>query len=410
MALRVAWTVATCFGTACATAGGEAQTPQGACAGSPAASTEPDQTEREPTDPSGGLGLSGVRAVLRDPNAPAPGGSPSFDVKISANAVLIGSQSAIPLSSDDVTERLHTAFRIERERVHAEGQGSLYALSVEGAVPRPLLAQVMKVAALAGWADARAAFSKGAVELHVAVPGPPGVEPQDVPEQLRWSEEALVIFASAEGTKLWSSPVVQVDSLGEALSSNNASTPTVLSELGADANAKSVADAIRSACGKTKCDAVALFMGEGDSGASGWLALEALANQAGSTVPHVEVRLEAPAAGAVPLQATRRLGLGRAIGGRMPKEAIQRIVRAAFGRMRGCYEAGLKRQPTLVGRVEVRFVIGAEGQVLAAVDTVREMSDDEARDCVVRIFSGLRFPAPEGGIVTVTYPIQFQQK
>jgi hypothetical protein len=35
------------------------------------------------------------------------------------------------------------------------------------------------------------------------------------------------------------------------------------------------------------------------------------------------------------------------------------------------------------------------------------MSDPAVSACVVRAFYGLSFPQPEGGIVTVTYPIRF---
>jgi hypothetical protein len=36
------------------------------------------------------------------------------------------------------------------------------------------------------------------------------------------------------------------------------------------------------------------------------------------------------------------------------------------------------------------------------------MPDGNVVSCVVRSFYGLSFPAPENGIVTVTYPIMFQ--
>jgi hypothetical protein len=35
------------------------------------------------------------------------------------------------------------------------------------------------------------------------------------------------------------------------------------------------------------------------------------------------------------------------------------------------------------------------------------MPDDIAVDCVVGEFGKLQFPAPEGGMVTVVYPIMF---
>ncbi len=86
---------------------------------------------------------------------------------------------------------------------------------------------------------------------------------------------------------------------------------------------------------------------------------------------------------------------------------IQRIVRQNFGRFRACYEAGLRAHPALTGRVGVRFVIGRDGAVSSVADGGSDIPDHAVTSCVVRAFYGLSFPQPEGGIVTVSYPIVF---
>jgi hypothetical protein len=93
--------------------------------------------------------------------------------------------------------------------------------------------------------------------------------------------------------------------------------------------------------------------------------------------------------------------------GRLPPEAIQRVVRANFGRYRLCYERGLRSNPALAGRVAVRFVISRDGSVGAVSDAGSDLRDRDMVQCVVRTFYGLSFPQPEGGIVTVVYPIVF---
>jgi hypothetical protein len=95
------------------------------------------------------------------------------------------------------------------------------------------------------------------------------------------------------------------------------------------------------------------------------------------------------------------------VSGRIPGEVIQRIVRQGFGRYRHCYETGLRNNPTLSGRVAVRFVIDRNGAVASAGNGGSDLPDSAVVRCVVGAFTGLSFPAPEGGIVTVTYPIQF---
>jgi Ca-activated chloride channel family protein len=96
------------------------------------------------------------------------------------------------------------------------------------------------------------------------------------------------------------------------------------------------------------------------------------------------------------------------ISGRLPPEVIQRIVRQNFGRFRGCYQQGLLRDAKLEGRVVVRFVIGRDGRVSKVKVTGGDLADEGVRSCVTRAFYALSFPQPEGGVVTVTYPIVFR--
>ncbi len=100
-------------------------------------------------------------------------------------------------------------------------------------------------------------------------------------------------------------------------------------------------------------------------------------------------------------------GGGDMVSGRLPPEAVQRVVRQNFGRFRFCYENGLLGNPTLAGRVTVRFVIGRDGAVQQVENGGSDLTDPSVVSCVVRAFSGLSFPQPEGGIVVVTYPILF---
>lgn len=95
------------------------------------------------------------------------------------------------------------------------------------------------------------------------------------------------------------------------------------------------------------------------------------------------------------------------VSGRLPPEAVQRVVRMQMGRFRACYERGLMKNPALAGRVTTRFVIGRTGQVTSTGDGGSDLPDREVVACVVSNFAALQFPQPEGGIITVTYPIVF---
>ncbi len=96
------------------------------------------------------------------------------------------------------------------------------------------------------------------------------------------------------------------------------------------------------------------------------------------------------------------------VNGRIPAEVIQRIVRQNQGRFRNCYENGLRQNPSLTGRVAVRFIIGRDGEVSMSSDSGEsDMPDTGVRACVVKSFYGITFPAPQGGTVKVTYPLMF---
>lgn len=102
-----------------------------------------------------------------------------------------------------------------------------------------------------------------------------------------------------------------------------------------------------------------------------------------------------------------RLRSGGAVSGRLPPEVIQRIFRQNFGLFRTCYEKGLRKAPKLTGRVAIRFTIGKDGAVTDARTDSTTLPDVSVVACVLNYVRQLRFPAPEGGTVTVVYPIEF---
>ena len=96
------------------------------------------------------------------------------------------------------------------------------------------------------------------------------------------------------------------------------------------------------------------------------------------------------------------------VSGRLPPEVIRRIVRQNHGRFRQCYEQGLARNPNLEGRVAVRFIIGRDGAVSNVSNGGSDLPDSQVVNCVIRVYYRLSFPQPEGGIVSVVYPLNFQ--
>ena len=93
--------------------------------------------------------------------------------------------------------------------------------------------------------------------------------------------------------------------------------------------------------------------------------------------------------------------------GRLPPEVIQRVVRQHFGRFRTCYEKGLQRDAQLKGRVAIRVEIGRDGRVTQSSDGGSDLPDPEVVRCIAEGFRPIVFPRPDGGSVSVVYPINF---
>jgi hypothetical protein len=155
-----------------------------------------------------------------------------------------------------------------------------------------------------------------------------------------------------------------------------------------------------------RCDAVYLLVPSRQSAEAGFGALARLLPM----LPHSDTAV----AFLTPFDRSWRPTVGAPAGpsgepkpalGRVRPEVIQAVVRRRFGEFRGCYEAGLARDPKLEGRVVVRFVIGRDGRVSSAEDAGSDLPDAAVVDCVVGRFRAFTFPEPEGGIVTVVYPI-----
>lgn len=95
------------------------------------------------------------------------------------------------------------------------------------------------------------------------------------------------------------------------------------------------------------------------------------------------------------------------VDGRLPPEVIQRIVQQGSAPLRKCYEASLRRDPKLAGRIVIAFTIDRSGSPEAVNNAESSVHDEALVACAVLMFRSLSYPEPEGGIVKVQYPITF---
>jgi hypothetical protein len=90
--------------------------------------------------------------------------------------------------------------------------------------------------------------------------------------------------------------------------------------------------------------------------------------------------------------------------GRLDEEAVRRVVRAGTKDLLSCLADAPRAHGSGAGHVAVTFTVGSFGQVVAAHDVGGD-APVEVRACIVRGFYALRFPAPERGTATVTFPL-----
>ncbi len=95
--------------------------------------------------------------------------------------------------------------------------------------------------------------------------------------------------------------------------------------------------------------------------------------------------------------------------GSLDKSIIERVMKRYFNQYRYCYQRELNKNPTLYGKVTVRFIIAPDGAVSSARAAVDTVGNSRVNACVLRTAKRMLFPHPKnGGRVVVTYPFIFR--
>lgn len=96
------------------------------------------------------------------------------------------------------------------------------------------------------------------------------------------------------------------------------------------------------------------------------------------------------------------------VDGSLDPSVIAREIRGRLGAIKACYEAGLKRNPNIGGKLQLRFEVSTVGKVTSADIENDSMHDEEVASCIKSRVMTWRFPAPSGGSVQFSYPFIFQ--
>jgi hypothetical protein len=96
------------------------------------------------------------------------------------------------------------------------------------------------------------------------------------------------------------------------------------------------------------------------------------------------------------------------VDGSLDPSVIAKEIRSRLGAVKACYESGLKRNPNIGGKLQLRFEVSSVGKVTSADIENDTMHDDEVASCIKSRVMTWRFPAPSGGSVQFSYPFIFQ--
>ena len=95
--------------------------------------------------------------------------------------------------------------------------------------------------------------------------------------------------------------------------------------------------------------------------------------------------------------------------GGLDKDVIYAEIKRSERLIRDCYEAGLRADRALAGKVSVAFVINAEGRVIRSETQEDSLEHEPTTNCILEVVNRMAFPRPEGGVVVnVTFPWIFK--
>ena len=95
--------------------------------------------------------------------------------------------------------------------------------------------------------------------------------------------------------------------------------------------------------------------------------------------------------------------------GGLDPEIIANIIRKHLGEILYCYERQLTIHPDLFGKLSIKFIIGATGNVENTRIIQNSLKNNIVENCVTQRISQWKFPAPKGGTqVIVSYPFLFK--
>jgi hypothetical protein len=94
--------------------------------------------------------------------------------------------------------------------------------------------------------------------------------------------------------------------------------------------------------------------------------------------------------------------------GSLDRSLIDEVIKRHMNQIRYCYQRELTKNPSLGGKIVIKFTIAKDGTVSSADKKTTTMNNAAVESCIAGRFMRMQFPEPKGGgIVIVSYPFIF---
>jgi outer membrane biosynthesis protein TonB len=108
------------------------------------------------------------------------------------------------------------------------------------------------------------------------------------------------------------------------------------------------------------------------------------------------------------VRGSARVGEIAPVDGTVDKRGVARSIRRRQNAFQACYEAALKSNSKLKGKLVVEFTINRRGRVSDAAVIRDGLGSSQVSRCVIGVLKRIRFPAPDDGEVTISNSFVFQ--
>ncbi|MCP4606113.1 MAG: AgmX/PglI C-terminal domain-containing protein [Proteobacteria bacterium] len=103
-----------------------------------------------------------------------------------------------------------------------------------------------------------------------------------------------------------------------------------------------------------------------------------------------------------------KMSSGVKVKGRLSRADVSRVVNSHIHAIQACYERALMNKSGLSGRIVFDWTVTEKGKVKGVRVRSSTLSSPNVANCISKRIKRWKFPRPEGGEVTITYPFLFR--